>query len=59
MWLSHDGSTYTGGTPEDARRDSPLLRTVSSVLMRINLTPTNMLKDTSRDAVVEAEYLEA
>ncbi|EER04846.1 hypothetical protein Pmar_PMAR026398 [Perkinsus marinus ATCC 50983] len=59
VWLSHDGSTYTGDTPEDARRDSPLLRTVSSVLMRINLTPTNMLKDTSRAAVVEAGYLEA
>ncbi|KAF4724414.1 hypothetical protein FOZ63_025760, partial [Perkinsus olseni] len=59
VWISHDGSTYTGDTPEDSKRDAPLLRTVSSVLMRISLTPTNMLKDASRSALVEAGYLEA
>ncbi|KAF4652770.1 hypothetical protein FOL47_010859, partial [Perkinsus chesapeaki] len=59
VWVTADGSTYVANNAEDPTADSPLLRTVPFALMRISLTATNKLKESSRTALVEAGYLEA
>ncbi|KAF4657361.1 hypothetical protein FOL46_007452, partial [Perkinsus olseni] len=56
VWMAADGDSYVAQTPADDD-DYPLLRTVGSVLMKIKLTPTGKLRDTSRTALVTAGYL--
>ncbi|KAF4673324.1 hypothetical protein FOZ60_001629 [Perkinsus olseni] len=56
VWMAADGDSYVAQTPADDD-DYPLLRTVGSVLMKIKLTPTGKLRDTSRAALVTAGYL--
>ncbi|EER04802.1 hypothetical protein Pmar_PMAR026353 [Perkinsus marinus ATCC 50983] len=56
VWTNLDGDSYAAVSPVDDN-DYPLLRTTSSVLMRVMLTPTGKLRDASRAALVAAGYL--